>query len=109
MIRAHKLKTWPEPFFAVEREKKTCELRKADRDFKVGDFLMLLEFDPARDRFTGRYLCREITHVHRPEDVPRGLLEGFVILSIFPCDRIFEAALLGEGGMSIPSVTWIKP
>jgi len=109
MIRAHKLKIWPDQFGAVERERKTQELRKADRDFKVGDCLVLVEFDPKHDKLTGRYLCREITHIHRPEDVPRGLLEGFVILSIFPCDKLSEEALLGQGGILAPSVEWVKP
>ena len=38
----HALKTLPEYFEAVWENKKTFELRKNDRDFKVGDYLALL-------------------------------------------------------------------
>lgn len=108
-MRAHKLKTWPEPFIAVEAGRKTCELRKADRDYKVGDFLMLVEFDPQRDRTTGRYVCRKITHILTGDVVPRGLIDGFVVLSIEPTDRYDEGALLGQDNVLCQSVEWLKP
>lgn len=42
----HKLKT-VQPFFTEVKEgKKKFELRKNDRDFKVGDILILEEYDP---------------------------------------------------------------
>lgn len=42
----HNLKTWPEYFRAVRNREKTFELRFNDRDFKVGDVLLLQEFNP---------------------------------------------------------------
>lgn len=40
----HALKTLPEYFEAVWENKKTFELRKNDRDFKVGDYLAFNEW-----------------------------------------------------------------
>lgn len=42
----HELKT-EQPFFnRIAGLKKTCEVRKLDRDFKVGDKLILKEYNP---------------------------------------------------------------
>lgn len=43
-MNAHELKTWTEPFVHVVAGYKTHEARKNDRDFRVGDKLVLLEF-----------------------------------------------------------------
>ncbi|WP_331384989.1 DUF3850 domain-containing protein [Bacillus badius] len=42
----HELKIYPQYFKAVVSGKKSFEIRKNDRDFKVGDTLLLHEFDP---------------------------------------------------------------
>ncbi len=41
----HELKTWSAYFNEVFMGHKTFEVRKADRDFKVGDKLILIEGD----------------------------------------------------------------
>ena len=41
----HELKILPEYFEAVDSLHKQFELRKNDRDYKVGDFLLLKEFE----------------------------------------------------------------
>lgn len=77
----HKLKTWPAFFHAVRQQKKGFELRKDDRDFKVGDTLILEEYDPSYDRYTGQVETRLVTFVAR--DIPDfGLKPGYAILSI---------------------------
>jgi hypothetical protein len=45
----HELKTWPTGFQAILLGKKTHEVRPADRDFKVGDYLLLKEWKPAHE------------------------------------------------------------
>jgi hypothetical protein len=44
----HDLKTWPEYFQAIVSHQKNFELRYNDRDYKAGDVLCLLEFDPCK-------------------------------------------------------------
>ncbi len=65
-MQHHLLKCWPEYFEEVERGDKTFELRKNDRDFKLGDHVVLREFKPAAGEYTGRELDLTITYVLDP-------------------------------------------
>lgn len=79
--RAHELKTWPEYFEAVDSGRKTFELRKNDRDFKVGDTLRLREYEPGPDRYTGRECTRVVTYV--TDAIALGAVRsGFVCLGL---------------------------
>lgn len=50
-MSVHELKCWPSQFDAIERGDKTFEVRRNDdRDFAVGDVLVLRKWDPARRR-----------------------------------------------------------
>jgi len=59
----HELKTWPSAFSAVLASIKTHEVRKNDRDFKVGDLLNLQEYDIGKTAYTGRFLVVEVTYI----------------------------------------------
>lgn len=59
----HYLKTWPVFFKAVWDLKKTFELRKNDRNFKVGDRLQLQEYDPTTKTYSGRFSVVNVTYV----------------------------------------------
>lgn len=59
----HELKTWPEFFAPVYLGIKTCEIRKYDRDFKVGDVLLLREWHPVARAYTGYECSRRVTHI----------------------------------------------
>lgn len=78
-VKIHELKTWPEFFGLVDERQKNFEVRKNDREFQVGDTLVLREFDPIVGKFTGRSCMREITYIL---DKPDFVKEGHVILSI---------------------------
>ena len=84
-MTVHELKCWPDPFRAVRLRKKRHEWRRSDRGFRVGDEILLREFDPSRQHpgsgiFTGRKLRCRVTYISSgPEfEIPA----GFVILSI---------------------------
>lgn len=87
-MKTHELKTDPEPFDQVASNDKTFEIRKDDRDFKVGDKLILrktvhtgaemAEGKPLE--YTGDVVTRRIIHIMRGPAY--GLAEGWVIMSI---------------------------
>ena len=55
----HNLKTWPGSFSDVVDGVKTFEIRRNDREFQVGDVLILKEWDNETKEYTGRSLaCR---------------------------------------------------
>ena len=60
----HTLKCWPRLFDAVSTGAKTHDLRRADdREFRVGDIMLMREFDPSTKTFTGRNLKVVITYI----------------------------------------------
>lgn len=59
----HELKILPEYFKAQKAGKKNFEIRKNDRDYKVGDKLVLKEYDPKAKEFTGQSFITEITFI----------------------------------------------
>jgi hypothetical protein len=83
----HELKCWPKFFTAIVQGDKRHDLRRAtDRDFQIGDRLLLREFDPALGAYTGRTQHVAVTYVTSAE-MPCALSEqalhpDFCILSI---------------------------
>ena len=64
-MRIHRLKTLPSYFQALKHGDKTFEVRKNDRDFAVGDRLVLCEYDPSENAETfydGHYSGQELTY-----------------------------------------------
>jgi hypothetical protein len=59
----HTLKTWPPYFQDIVSRKKTFEVRKHDRDFKEGDWLLLREWCPVDLKYTGRQVGYVISYV----------------------------------------------
>ena len=93
-MKTHELKILPHYFDAVEKGIKTFEIRKNDRDFQVGDYLMLNEWEEGlsdstgpekvivKERgYTGRKLTRKITYILYGNG-RYGLRKGYVILGI---------------------------
>lgn len=74
----HELKTWPKYFAAVRSGGKRFEIRRNDREFAVGDILVLREFEPETDTFTGQTEERQITFLLSEEDY--GVIHGFVAI-----------------------------
>lgn len=78
-MKTHLLKTWPEFFQAVWDGEKTFEFRKNDRDYQVGDNVVLVEWDNKEQLFLGRGIRAKITYVLKEQ---MGVPEGYAILSL---------------------------
>lgn len=79
MANVHHLKTWTPYFKDVQIGKKQFEVRKNDRDYQVGDTLILEEFNPDKEIKTGAWIPKLI--VYKLDD-KRFVKEGFVILGM---------------------------
>jgi hypothetical protein len=79
MQDVHHLKTWTPFFRDVKSGIKNFEVRVNDRDYKVGDNLILDEFDPDKETKTGDWIAKRIGYIL---DDPRFVKEGFVILGL---------------------------
>ena len=60
-----KKKIWPEYFEAVISGKKKYELRLNDFEIKEGDKMILEEWDPKTNKYTGRKIDKKVTYVGR--------------------------------------------
>lgn len=72
----HELKILPEYFEEVAKGRKNFEIRKDDRDFKVGDIFVLREY--ANENYTGRYYIGSIGYILR-NCKKYGLQDGYCI------------------------------
>jgi hypothetical protein len=80
--KEHRLKTWPEYFGSVLDGSKRFEVRKDDRNFAPGDVLILEEYDPDREEYTGREVSRRITY--KLPGGKFGIDSAFCVLSLVP-------------------------
>lgn len=74
------LKTWPDYFNAVLSGEKTFEIRKNDRDYKVGDELRLEEYIPDDLQYTGRVIAVTVTYILHGGNF--GIEDGYCVMSI---------------------------
>ena len=80
VMQIHELKISPKYFEDVKSDKKRFEIRKDDRDYKVGDLITLKEYE--NGQYTGkeiknipiRYILRNATEY--------GLMNGYCILGL---------------------------
>lgn len=76
----HHLKTWPEFFEPIQLGEKKFEVRKNDRDFMIGDILILEEYDPETETYTGRIMKRTVSYTLLGGQF--GIEEGYIVMSI---------------------------
>jgi len=96
----HELKCVPEPFSETITGRKRFEFRKNDRNYQVGDTLILREWLPDYLSYTGRELMVKVTYML---DKGFGLPEGYCILSIAPIEAEPKddiSRLIAERGLS---------
>lgn len=72
-MKTHELKAWPHFFKEIVSGEKTCELRKDDRGYEVGDLLILREWNPNTKEYTGHAVGAYITHIIRINELPADL------------------------------------
>lgn len=77
-MNIHHVKTQPKYFRASLEGRKPFEVRRKDRDYQVGNVLVLEEWSPYGG-YTGRKLVYMITYVL---DDPECCKEGFVVLGL---------------------------
>jgi hypothetical protein len=85
-VRTHELKSWSRFFHPIRTGQRTHELRRNDRDFRIGDRLLLREFDPEGESYTGS-VCEVVITSITSREAPcavsdEGLHPDFCILSI---------------------------
>ena len=85
----HILKSWPEYFKAIESGEQTFDVRKNDRDYKVGDTVDFCEYDQKNKRSTGPCLPAVITFVFD------GSKDGIPIDTSLTCPLNHEYCILG--------------
>ena len=83
----HVLKCWPKFFGAINDGEKRHDLRRAgERDFRVGDLMLLREFSPEAEAYTNRDCMVRITYITSAVEPcalsEQALHEDFCILSI---------------------------
>lgn len=88
-MKVHKVKIRPEYYEPVISGKKTFEVRYNDRDYQVGDALLLREWDESG--YSGRESLFDITYMLKDYDA---IKEGYVILSIMPRE---DRVMMGSG------------
>jgi hypothetical protein len=87
-VKVHELKSHPQYFGPLAKGERHVELRNDDRGYQVRDLLVLREWDPDTESFTGRHRVARVTHIIRGgvEGFSDVLKDGWVALSL----RIFR-------------------
>lgn len=91
----HDLRTWKPYFQEVWDGKKKFEVRKNDRDFKVGDILTLMEYDHKQDQFTDRWLQANVDYILFGGTF--GVESGYVVMSL----TIYRLHTNGKGTIEL--------
>jgi len=79
----HELKTWSYYFNLVKSGEKPFELRKNNRGFLAGHELLLREFDPETQTYSGQTMRRKITFVLEGSEAELfGLKPGYCIMGL---------------------------
>lgn len=83
-MKIHELKTVAPYFHEVWAGDKTFELRRNDRGFEVGDFLILKHWKTDDSEYSGMWILAKITSVLEGFD---GIHKGFCVQSIEVLDK----------------------
>ena len=87
-MKAHYLKTVQPHFNEVWAKRKTFELRKNDRNFEVGDIIVLMDYDTSTETYSANEVHGLITHIL--DSYYDAIHEDYVILSFVEINRLFS-------------------
>jgi Domain of unknown function (DUF3850) len=87
----HYVKSWCHLYGPFARGEKTHDLRIMDRDYQVGDYIVLQEYDKQTETYLGRSTKAEITYITSDQHVacafsPTALRSDHAILSLKKVD-----------------------
>lgn len=77
----HELKVQPRFFVPMQNGKKNFEIRKKDREYKVGDILILREWNDIMQNYSGQTIKRRITYIYNGCG-QFGLAPNYVVLGL---------------------------
>ena len=80
--RVHKIKSDSPSFQAIVDGDKTFEARLNDRDYRLGDYLLLQEWYPSTQEYSGRGVVKRVTYILRGGQY--GVEDGYVVMSLDP-------------------------
>lgn len=85
-MKKHFLKCYPGYFNAIVSGNKTFEVRLNDRDFEVGDILILMEYmensiDPIAS-YSGRAVARKVSYMLGHNEMPLAISPGYCVLGL---------------------------
>ena len=80
-MKLHELKTWPEYYQPLEDDIKRFEWRKDDRNFEVGDLLLLREWTSNNCSYTGRQQLVYVDYMMGKRN-EFGIHDEYVLMSI---------------------------
>lgn len=100
--KLHRLKILSHFYDAVMAGYKTFEVRFNDRDFRVGDFLLLCEYHPEDDNY-GREMMKQVTYIFQGgaqpstnrAEVENVVSEGWVVMGLAGVPPWMESNLYG--------------
>ena len=82
-MRCHELKVWTEFWDDLYSFRKLFEVRLDDRNFEVGDTLLLREWNEKTQEYTGRQITRTITYKLSGGQFGKfGIKEDYCVLSL---------------------------
>lgn len=80
MVTVYEMRVFPENFKAIKEGKKKFEVVKNDKNYNVGEYIDLREFDIGKG-YTGEMLCLKIVYMMTSNQV-EGLKDGYCVLGI---------------------------
>lgn len=84
MSKHHRLKSWPQFYWPAYAGAKRFEVRRNDRNFKVGDTVDLCEWEPVTGEYTGQEFTAEIVYLFEPgaDPILPGIEPGFCVFGL---------------------------